>query len=34
VFLRLSEQIGAQLHVKGVSEREVLGDFAASRRRR
>lgn len=34
VFLRLSEQIGAELEAKGVSEREVLGDFAASRRRR
>jgi hypothetical protein len=34
VFLRLSEQIGAQLDAKGVSESEVLGDFAASRRRR
>jgi hypothetical protein len=34
VFLRLSEQIGADLEAKGVSEREVLGDFAASRRRR
>ena len=34
VFLRLSEQIGAELDAKGVSEREMLGDFAASRRRR
>ncbi len=34
VFLRLSEQIGAQLEHKGVSESEVLGDFAASRSRR
>jgi len=34
VFLRLSEQVGAQLDAKGVSESEVLGDFAASRRRR
>lgn len=34
VFLRLSEQIGAELDAKGVSEQEVLGDFAASRRRR
>ena len=34
VFLRLSEQIGAQLDAKGVSEQEVLEDFAASRRRR
>ena len=34
VFLRLSEQIGAQLEDKGVSGSEVLGDFAASRSRR
>jgi hypothetical protein len=34
VFLRLSEQIGAQLEAHGTSEREVLDDFAASRRRR
>ena len=34
VFLRLSEQIGAELSAKNVSEREVLGDFAASRSRR
>jgi hypothetical protein len=34
VFLRLSEQIGAELSSKNVSEQEVLGDFAASRRRR
>jgi len=34
VFLRLSEQIGAQLKDEGASEQEVLGDFAASRRRR
>ena len=34
VFLRLSAQIGAQLEDKGVSESEVLGDFAASRSRR
>lgn len=34
VFLRLSEQTSAQLDSKGVSEREVLDDFAASRRRR
>jgi hypothetical protein len=34
VFLRLSEQIGAQLSAQGVDEREVLEDFAASRRRR
>jgi hypothetical protein len=34
VFLRLSEQIGSQLEKQGVSEREALEDFAASRRRR
>jgi hypothetical protein len=34
VFLRLSEQIGAQLDSKGGSEQEVLDDFAASRSRR
>ena len=34
VFLRLSEQIGAELGAKNVSGREVLGDFAASRSRR
>ena len=34
VFLRLSEQIGAHLAAQGESEQEVLGDFAASRRRR
>ncbi len=34
VFLRLSEQIGTQLESGGASEQEVLGDFAASRRRR
>jgi hypothetical protein len=34
VFQRLSEQIGARLEREGVSEREVLEDFAASRRRR
>ncbi len=34
VFLRLSEQIGAQLHSEAASEQEVLDDFAASRRRR
>ena len=34
VFLHLSEQIGVQLEDKGVSESEVLGDFAASRSRR
>ena len=34
VFLRLSEQIGAQLQQQGASEQEVVDDFAASRRRR
>jgi len=34
VFLRLSEQIGAQLTEHGATEQEVLDDFAASRRRR
>lgn len=34
VFLRLSEQVGEQLAAKGVSELEVLDDFAASRSRR
>jgi hypothetical protein len=34
VFLRLSEQIGAELKAKDVGEPEVLGDFAASRGRR
>ncbi len=34
VFLRLSEQIGAQLEALGASEQEVLEDFAAGRRRR
>ena len=29
VFQRLSEQIGAKLEVDGVSEQEVLDDFAA-----
>jgi hypothetical protein len=33
VFLRLSEQVGQQLADKGISEAEVLDDFAASRRR-
>lgn len=33
VFLRLSEQVGEQLADQGVSEAEVLDDFAASRRR-
>ena len=34
VFLRLSEQVGAALEAKGVSEQEMLGDFSASRSRR
>jgi hypothetical protein len=34
VFMRLSEQIGAELAERGTSEQEVLDDFAASRRRR
>jgi hypothetical protein len=34
VFLRLTEQIAAQREVRGVSEEEVLSDFAAERRRR
>jgi hypothetical protein len=33
VFLRLSEQVGAQLSEKGVSESEITDDFAAERRR-
>jgi hypothetical protein len=33
VFLRLSEQVGAELKTQGVTEQEVLDDFAASRRR-
>jgi hypothetical protein len=34
VFDRLAEQIGAKLQADGVSEQEVLDDFAADRRRR
>jgi Fe-S cluster assembly ATPase SufC len=34
VFLRLTEQIAAQREAKGVSEEEVLRDFAAERGRR
>jgi hypothetical protein len=34
VFLRLTEQIAAQREARGVSEEEVLSDFAAERRRR
>jgi hypothetical protein len=33
VFLRLSEQVGAELSAQDISEQEVLDDFAASRRR-
>ncbi len=33
VFQRLSEQIGAKLEADGVTEQEVLDDFAADRRR-
>lgn len=32
VFLRLSEQVGAQLEAQDVTESEVLDDFAAGRR--
>ena len=34
VFLRLTEQIAAQRAARGVTEEEVLSDFAAARRRR
>ncbi len=34
VFLRLTEQIAAQREARGVTEEEVLGDFAAERGRR
>lgn len=34
IFLRLTDQIAAQRETRGVSEEEVLSDFAASRRRR
>jgi hypothetical protein len=34
VFLRLTEQIAAQRGARGVTEEEVLSDFATSRRRR
>ena len=34
VFLRLTEEIAAQREARGVSEEDVLGDFAAERRRR
>lgn len=34
VFLRLSEQIGAELAASGTTEQEVIDDFAADRGRR
>lgn len=34
IFLRLTEQIAAQREASGVTEEDVLADFAASRRRR
>jgi hypothetical protein len=34
VFLRLTEQIAAQRETRGVTEEEVLSDFAAERGRR
>jgi hypothetical protein len=34
VFLRLTDQIAAQREARGVTEEEVLNDFAAIRRRR
>ena len=34
VFLRLTQQIADQCDARGVSEEEVLADFAAERRRR
>lgn len=34
IFLRLTDQIAAQRETRGVTEEEVLSDFAASRRRR
>jgi len=34
VFLRLTDQIAAQREARGVTEEDVLGDFAAARRRR
>ena len=34
VFLRLTEEIAAQREARGVSEEDVLGDFAAERGRR
>jgi len=34
IFLRLTEQIAAQRDARGLTEEEVLGDFAAIRGRR
>lgn len=34
VFLRLTEQIAAQREARGVTEQELLGDFATERARR
>lgn len=34
IFVRLTDQIAAQRSASGVTEEEVLGDFAARRRRR
>lgn len=34
VFLHLTGEIAAQREARGVSEEDVLGDFAADRRRR
>jgi hypothetical protein len=34
IFLRLTEQVAAQREARGVTEEEVLSDFAAARRRR
>jgi hypothetical protein len=34
VFLHLTEEIAAQREARGVTERELLGDFAAERTRR
>ena len=34
IFLRLTQEIAAQREARGVTEEEVLSDFAAARRRR
>ncbi len=34
VFLRLTDEIAAQRAARGVTEEQVLSDFAAARRRR